>query len=209
MMENRKKIGLLIITAALLLLAIIIIMFFKKNTPSIDVVPTATTTTGGNLATSDNLPAAPSSTPGDVPRNYQVYDLSKEAPHKLNANDASKVSALFTERLGSFSNQSDYGNVTDLKIYMTANMRDWSDKYVTDLRAQKYSGVYYGITTHSLTTKVLSYDQKAGKIKIEVQTERQESNADVLGSSYLQKMTLDLVKVNEEWLVDGAFWEKS
>ena len=209
MMENRKKIGVLIIVAAILILAIIIIIFLQKTKSNVDGLITATSTSlGGNLGTSDNLPLAPTSTPGDVPRNYQSYDISKEAPHKLNANDAAKLASLFAERLGSFSNQSDYGNVTDLKIFMTATMKSWADKYVTDLRSQKYSGSYYGITTRALTTKVLSYDEKAGKVRIEVSTERRESQADILGVSYIQKMTLDLVKVNNEWLVDGAFWEK-
>jgi len=208
-MENRKKIGILIIVVALLLLTIIIIMFLKRTKTPVNNTPVATTTqNAGNLTTAESVPVAPTSTPGDrVVPNFTA-DVSKEAPYVINGNDAAKLSSLFTERLGSFSNQSDYGNVTDLKIFMTATMKTWADKYVADLKAQKYSGVYYGITTRTLTTKVLSYDDRAGKAKVEVQTERQESNADVLGTSYQQKMTLDLVKANNEWLVDGAFWEK-
>lgn len=207
MTENRKKIGLLIIIIAILLLAIIIIIFLKRNQPAVDNTPIVPVNTGGIVGSANTAPTAPTSTPGDAPRNYQAYDVTKEAPHKINANDAAKLSALFAERLGSFSNQSDYSNVTDLKILMTADMKDWADKYVADLRAQKYSGQYYGIITKALTTKILS-PEKDGQIKIEIQTERQESNADVVSASYLQKMTLDLVKANDEWLVDGAYWEK-
>lgn len=207
-MENRKKVGLLIIIAAALMLAIIIIMFLKKTEPVVNNTPTTPTLdTGANLVASDNVPVAPTSTPGDAPRNYQTYDISKEAPHKLNANDASQTAALFAEVLGSFSNQSNYENVTSLEIYMTPKMKDWSDKYVADLRAQKYTGEYSGITTQALTKKVLSYDEKVGKAKIEVQTQRQEQHVDTLGASFLQKMTVDLVKVNDEWRIDGAFWE--
>jgi len=208
MMENKKKVGILIIIAAILILAIIIVVFLQKTKSNVDNSTATSTPLIGNLGTSDNLPVAPTSTPGDAPRNYQSYDISKEAPHKVNANDAAKLSSLFAERLGSFSNQSDYGNVTDLKIFMTSTMKDWADKYVADLRSQKYSGSYYGITTRALTTKVLSYDDKNGKARVEVSAERRESQANVLGTAYLQKMTLDLVKVNNEWLVDGAFWEK-
>ena len=208
MMEDRKKIGLLIIVVAFLILAIIVIMFLKKNKAADEAGSLATTTNNGTLSPSDNLPVAPTSTPGDKPRNYQIYDISKEEPHKLNANDAAKLSASFTERLGSFSNQSDYGNVTDLKIFMTSSMQTWADKYVASLRAQKYNGQYYGITTNTLTTKVLNYDEKAGKAQIEVTTERRESQASTVGASYIQKMTLDLVKSNNEWLVDNASWGK-
>jgi len=205
MMENRKKIGLLIIATALLVLAIIIILLLKKTSPTIDG-PIATTTGGNTLTNSDT--STPTSTPGDKPRNYQIYDTSKESPYTLNSNDAAKLASSFTQRLGSFSNQSDYGNVSDLKIFMTDSMKTWADKYVAELRAQKYSGQYYGITTNTLTTKVLNYDEKAGKATIEVITERRESQADTLGAAYQQKMTISLVKLNNEWLVDNAVWEK-
>jgi len=206
MMENRKKIGLLIIITAVLILAIIIVLLMKKTSPTLD--NSTATSTNGNTLTNSEVTAAPTSTPGDKPRNYQTYNVAKETPHTLNANDAAKLSSLFAVRLGSFSNQSDYGNVTDLKIFMTAGMRDWADKYITDLKAQKYSGEYYGITTNTLTTKVLNYDDKAGTAKVEVITERQESHANTLGKAYQQKMTLDLVKNNDEWLVDNAVWAK-
>jgi hypothetical protein len=206
MMKNRKKIGLLIIAIAVLILIIIIVLFLKKNNATTNI-PASTETATGTLSGSEEV-ITPTTTPGDKPRNYQTYDVSKEAPHQLNANDATKTSSLFAERLGSFSNQSDYGNVTDLKIFMTKAMQDWADKYVADLKAQKYTGEYYGITTHTLTTKVLNYDEKAGKVKVEVTTERQESHAANLGAAYQQKMTLDLVKYNGSWLVDNAVWEK-
>ena len=204
-MENRKKIGLLIIITAILILIIIIVLLMKKTNPALDNSIASST---ANALVNSGETVTPTSTPGDKPRNYQTYNVAKETPHTLNANDASKLASLFAVRLGSFSNQSDYGNVTDLKIFMTAGMRDWADKYIADLKAQKYSGEYYGITTNTLTTKVLSYDDQAGTAKVEVTTERQESHANTLGSTYQQKMTLDLVKNNNEWLVDNAVWAK-
>lgn len=205
MMENRKKIGLLIIISAVLLLAIIILMFYKKEEAD-KINEEEPVVINPIVTSSDNL--IPTSTPGDIPRNYQTYDISKEEPHQIDSNDAAKLASLFAERLGSFSNQSDYGNVTDLKIFMTASMRDWADKYVADLKAKPYSGEYYGITTDTLVTKVISYDEKNGKAKVDVLTERREDTASVLGSAYQQHMTVDLIKVNNEWLVDNAVWEK-
>lgn len=206
MMDNRKKIGLLIISVAVLILAIIIILLLKKTDPAIDG-PVSSSTPTGNLEVSE-IVVAPTSTPGDKPRNYQTYNVSKELPYELNSNDVAKTASLFATRFGSFSNQSDYGNVTDLKIFMTDSMKEWADKYVAELKSQKYSGEYYGIITHALTTKVLSYDENNGKSKIEVTAERQENKGDTLGTAYQQKMTIDLVKVGNEWLVDNAVWEK-
>lgn len=201
MMEDRKKVGLLIVVIALLILIIIVVMVLKKAPQSVDG-PTGTSTLEEVLPEN----GVPTTTPGDAPRNYQLYDVSKEDPYLVGVNDAAKLSSSFAERLGSFSNQSDYSNITDLKIFMTTTMRDWADDYVADLKSQKYSGEYYGITTRTLTTKVINSSENSAKI--EVTTERRETRADAPGDAYQQKMTLDLVKNNNEWLVDGAYWEK-
>lgn len=204
MMENKKKIGLLIIISAILLLIIIILMFYKKK--EADKVNEPEIINPNPIVASTDI--TPTSTPGDLPRNYQVYDVTKEEPHQVDANDATKLASLFAQRLGSFSNQSDYGNVTDLKIFMTKSMKDWADGYVADLKAKPYSGEYYGITTDALVTKVLNYDETKEVIKILVLTERREDSATTLGVAYQQNMIVDLVKINGEWLVDNAVWEK-
>lgn len=207
MMENRKKIGLLIIVIALIILVIIAILYFnRKKSEEVISEPTsiiATSTLPGSAANSQT----PTTTPSDRPLNRQEYDISKEPAHQLNDNDASKLATSFAERLGSFSNQSNYGNVTDLKIFMTEKMRDWADKYVAGLKAQDYSGEYYGITTKTLTTEITSYNEKAGTSEILVVTERQEGRADSLSEPFRQNMTVKLVEKNGEWLVDSAYWE--
>lgn len=208
MMDNRKKTGLLIIFVAILILIIIAILFFKKINPApSEPTPTNVGIIQKNLDVAKNT-VTPTSTPGDRQRNYQTYDISKEEPHKVNSNDAVQTAKLFATRFGSFSNQSDYGNVMDLKIFMTDSMKTWADKYVANLKAQEYTGEYYGIITYPLITKVLSYDDQAGKAKVEVTTERQESKGEALSSTYQQKMILDLIKSNNEWLVDNAVWQK-
>lgn len=207
MMDNRKKIALLIISIAVLILVIIVILFLKKVNPEISEPTSVSPGSSSSTLVVSEIVVMPTSTPGDRPRNFE-YDPSNEAPRQVNDNDAAQMAKLFATRFGSFSNHSDYSNVTDLKIFMTDSMSAWADKYVKDLREQEYTGEYYGVTTYPLTTKVLNYDEGVGKAKVEVITRRQESKGDVLGSSYQQKMTLDLIKVNNEWLVDNAVWQK-
>lgn len=208
MMENRKKIGILIIVIALIVLVIIAILYFnRKKGEEANLEPTLIVATSTNLeGAADSV--TPTTTPSDRPLNRQEYDISKEPAHQLNDNDASKLATSFAERLGSFSNQSNYGNVTDLKIFMTESMREWADKYVAELKAQDYSGEYYGITTKTLTTEVKNYNEKAGTSEISVLTERQEGRADSLSEPFRQNMTVKLVEKNGEWLVDSAYWEE-
>lgn len=202
---SRQKIGIFIIIVGLLvLIAIVYFGFFKKAAPVIENTPVDTTINGqlpsGSLATTTELVRA------EAPN----LDPAKEAPHKINASDVSKIGMAFAERFGSYSNQSSYGNFTDLKIFMTASMKDWADNYVADLKAKATNqAAYYGITTNALTNEIKSFNEAGGTAQIIISTKRQENTAAVNSSpAYVQKLDLDFKKVNGEWLVDRAYWEK-
>jgi hypothetical protein len=204
-MENRKKLGILIIVVGLLIIAAIIYFIFikKPQEAALPTEPTASSTV--------QLPEPDSSdiTPSDKPRNYQQYDISKEAEHTTNANDVAKLSASFAERLGSFSNESNYRNFEDLNIFMTASMRDWADEYVEKMRAENpYNGTYYGITTKAISTEVKSFNEAQGNAEVTIVTQRREVKLDGGENNYQQTLRLTFLKQNGQWLVDGAYWEK-
>ena len=201
---SRQKLGIFIVIIGLIILiAIIYFGFFKNTVPVVNNTPVITPASG-------NLPVTSEATTEAVRAYVPDLNPSKEAPHKINATDVSKIAMAFAERFGSFSNQSSYGNFTDLKIFMTANMKDWADKYVADLKAMATNqAVYYGITTNALTSEVKNYDEAGGNAQIIVSTKRQESTATTsANAAYVQKLDLDFKKINNEWLVDRAYWEK-
>jgi hypothetical protein len=147
--------------------------------------------------------------PSDKPRNYQQYDISKEVAHTVNADDIAKLASSFAERLGSFSNQSNYSNFDDLSIFMTASMRTWADSYVLKTRAENpYNGSYYGITTKAVGTEIKSFDEEKAVAEIIVGTQRREVKIDGGENNFTQNLRLSFVKQNGRWLVDGAYWEK-
>ncbi len=207
MQMDRKKIGIFIIVAGLIIIGLIIYFGFIKKTGT----QTSTDTTAPNVT--GQLPAGSevgTTTPSDQPRNYQRYNVAAEKPHKVNADDLGKISMSFAARFGSFSNQSNYGNFTDLKILMTDSMKAWADTYVDSLKKQSQnSTAYYGITTQALTYEVKKFEDTAGQAEIVVGTQRRESTDKINGGTpYLQTLTLVLAKVNGEWLFDKAYWEK-
>ena len=205
MSADRKKIGLLLIIVGAILLALIIYFGFIKK------APTTTTTTPTETPVIAQLPPAEQTptNPGDKPRKT-TYDISSETPHKINAADLEKIAMAFAERFGSFSIASNYGNFTDLKLSMTDSFKTWVDTYVAGLKEKnKDVTSYYGITTTALNTEVKSFNDQAGKAEIVVTTERSESKEEINGGvAYQQKITLKFLKVNNEWLVDEAYWEK-
>lgn len=209
-MNNRKTLGIAIIVIGIILLAILIYLsFFAKNEPEPTPVDSETPGITGQLpASSENQEST--TTPSDQPRNYQKYDISKEEEHKTNQNDLVKISQVFAERFGSYSNYSNYSNFSDLKLFMTDTMKSWADKYVEELRSSSQGGQeYFGIITKAITSKVEAYNESAGSASIMVTTQRRESTSQVdEGEAYLQDIQIGLKKVNGSWLVDKAYWQE-
>jgi hypothetical protein len=207
MLNNRKQIGILIISLGLLILLVILYFIFRQptaTTPSSSVNP--------SNQSGPNLPATPTAgttTPSSLVSNKQ-FDISKEKPHVIGLADLAKRAMLYSERFGSYSNQSDYGNFSDLKIFMTPGLRTWTDKYINDLKKNASSSAgYYGIETKALTTEAKSFDDKAGTANITVTTQRRESREQIGGGDpYLQKIDFTFVKSGNDWLIDKIYWQK-
>lgn len=203
--NNRKKIGIVLIVLGLLIIALIIYFgFIKKDKDKDEPIITETPMVELPLPAGDDL-----TNPGDISRSWQP-NLSAEAEHVFNETDLKKRAKAFAERFGSYSNQSNYSNFSDLEIFMTKSFADWAKSYVEQLResAPSYE-VYYGISTRALTTELISFNEITGQAEVNVLTERSESSAD--GGDlepYQQKILLKFNKLANDWLVDAAYWEK-
>jgi len=206
MQNNRQKVGIALIILGLVLIGLIIYFGFIRE----DELEPAVTPSGEE-APSGQLPSGPetgTTTPSDRPSEERQYDISKEQPHKFNEADLAKRAMSYAARLGSYSSQSDYSNFTDLKMYMTVGMREWTDKEVASLKAKNSGSAYYGITTRALATETKSFDAQAGTAEITVITERSESTEAIGGGEpFRQSIDLKFVKADGEWLIDGAYWE--
>jgi hypothetical protein len=206
-MKNRERTGLIFIIIGFIILFLLIYFSFFANKKNEVIVETPVSTSTAQLPTGSETPEA--TTTDTRPRNYALYDTSQEPTHQFNSNDLSKLAMSFAERFGSFSTQSNYGNFTDLKIFMTDSLQVWADGYVEKLRQANTSNSYYGIMTRALTTEVKSFDDKDGKAQVIVTTERSESTETINGGDpYSQKLDLRFLKVNGEWLVDEVYWDK-
>ena len=204
-MDNRKKIGIAVIILGLIIIILIIYFaFVKKDKDKNEPIIIETPIVELPLPTGDDLTNS-----GDQPRSWQP-NLNAEADHVFNETDLEKRAKAFAERFGSYSNQSNYSNFSDLEIFMTKSFVEWSKSYVEELRetAPSYE-VYYGISTRALTTELISFDEATGQAEINVLTERSESSAD--GGDlepYQQTILLEFNKLANDWLVDAAYWEK-
>jgi hypothetical protein len=203
MNKQTQRTIIIAIIVILLLLAVVYFLFMYKFPGSI--IPSAknpasgqSTTTSQSLPGSTSVPVTPAIKPNVPPASSAV----------INQDNLIKTAKSFVERLGSYSNQSNFANISDLKVMMTASMRAWADKYIADNQKKPYSGIYQGVTTQAVTAKTLDFNDANGKADILIGTQRVSVTGTSSPVTTNQDITITLVKQNGNWLVDNAVWAK-
>jgi len=201
---DRKVWGVIIVITALAIIAgiVYIIFFYQFSSSPAPVVeqPVVVEQPTTTLPPVAEEPVKPTAT---------VQPISRLKKAEVGADDLARMSSAFAERFGSFSNQSDYGNVRDLQIFMTDTMKIWADNYITDARARKIqTTIYYGIVTKAISNEVKQFDADIGQAEILVKTQRRES-AGIAGNSatFYQDIIIKYVREQGVWRVSGIYWQ--
>ncbi len=121
-----------------------------------------------------------------------------------------RMARSFAERFGSFSNQSNFSNITDLKMVMSEDMQSWADAYIEKNRKTNLANdVYYGLTSKALSTEVEKFNDSKGEAVIRVETRRREAMGTTNNASKLfsQEILITFIKENKAWRVDSAYWQ--
>jgi len=201
-MFQNKKLIISIFVIILLVIAIVLAIlniFNNKNKQSEVVVP--------NLL-------------DDISSDIQVKDLSETQETKQEKNFIRaelseqekekgfliKTSSAFAERFGSYSNHSNYENLTDLKYFMTVKMQKEVDIKISSRDFTKENNIYYGITTRALSTEIISMGSMT--VAVKVKTQREEFwGADVNSKVSYRDILVNLVKEGGVWKIDSANWQ--
>lgn len=113
------------------------------------------------------------------------------------------LARLFVERIGSYSNQSNFQNLDDVAGLMTPRARAWADGLK---KTQDTSGGYRGTTTKALTVETT--DWKPREIaRVRIATQRQEERDGTASRLYYQDAEVKLVFGGGSWLVDEMVWK--
>jgi hypothetical protein len=194
-MTPRRR-AILIVVLALLLLGLIIfaILWFwpKPGTQAPDIqeptLPTTTTT--------------PATAP--VALNPLNPPVVKAAP---GSTAAVQIAELFAERYGSYSNQGDFQNLTDLLPVMTAKYRAETEAYLATAATSDTSN-YQGVTSVKISSEVRAYSQAAGTATVAVLLQQQKTagTSPTPAISY-RSLRMELKLVGTDWKVDSATWE--
>src|SRR3989338_3291307 len=198
---NKRIWGAIIVIIGLLLIAaIIFFLFFYKPSASQPVADRPAATEPRAVSTEP----AGTSNPATA---EQTAPLPKKT--EVNPDDLARMAAAFAERFGSFSNQSDYGNLRDLQIFMTDGLKTWAQNYINEARLKKAdTSIYYGIVTKAVLSEVRQFDGDLGQAEILVKTQRRES-AGVTGNSstFYQDIIIKYRREGKVWQVDGVYWQ--
>jgi len=207
---DKRKLGIIVMSlVGVVWLALIIYFFFFFKFPGSVIpvpvkAPVAETTTNNQ----PSLPAVmtPIVKQAEIPATTTVPPATNA---EVTQSYLTKVASSFAERLGSYSNQDNYANIMDLKIQMTASMQKWADSYIAAAKkANPYSGVYQGLTTHAITSEIKNFDNAKGTADILVQTQKVVSNeAATSTAAYTEDLLVSFVKENVQWLVNNIKWQ--
>jgi formate dehydrogenase maturation protein FdhE len=120
-----------------------------------------------------------------------------------------KQVVAFTERYGSYSNQSDYENLEDLMKLMSRELKKWAENFISSKRSQNEdTSVYFGLTTKVLSTEIIDFDNDLGRARFEIEVQRRE----VVGSNvnarvYYKTANVGVIKESGVWKIDKINFE--
>lgn len=131
-------------------------------------------------------------------------------PEEIAKTKAKQLAISFVEKFGSFSNQSNFQNLEELKPLMTFGMQSRVDGTIKNGQNQNSgaAGAYYSQVTRAFSAQELSYNEEKGEVEFLVKCQRGETRGNQYSSkTYYQDIKIELQKVGEEWLVDKAEWQ--
>lgn len=208
MSSRSKKIIGIIVAVVVLLLLLLVVWLSTQTTPSdITIVNTpsesgqngGSANFGGGFGRDVTTPVLDAVGPAE-----EEPDPEKPDPRV----NVQRLAASFAERYGSFSNQGDFENLKELRVFMTDSMKREVDAYIAEASsATSGSAAYFGTTTRSLSSTITRFNEEGGSATVVVNTQRQEVSSS--GTEvYYQEIEIDFILSGEVWEVDSAEWQE-
>ena len=144
----------------------------------------------------------------ESPSEARVAQFEPPTETEKMAASGKTVAQMFVERFGTYTNHSNFDSIKELTVLMTGSMKSWVEQtYLPSLNeAHDPNGFFYRITARAPVVQVL--EQSATAMKVQVSAQREEKIGDNEPIEFLQDIILDLVKEDQTWLVDAAYWQE-
>lgn len=113
------------------------------------------------------------------------------------------LSRNFAARFGSWSTDNQGANLQQLKSLGTKKLQN----YLDNIKINYQTPEFYGVEAKALSSEIKSLDTESGVAQVLVNTQKTEVNNKGEEHVYYQKILLDLIKVDDNWLVDIVKWQ--
>jgi len=190
-MSKRNKIIIVAVVIIGVLLIVLLVLSLGEKAPLVNDTnqpdkPDTTFPTGTLINTNLDLPT--------------TMEESKEQSSLM------ATAITFAEKYGSYSTQSEFENLKDLKVMMTSKMIAETNSYIEEKSKEPDAGIYVGNTTKAISTKIISLTGNTAEVI--VQTQRSESQGtNPQPRVYYQDIQLQFQKIAGAWKVESALWQ--
>jgi hypothetical protein len=114
---------------------------------------------------------------------------------------------IFAERFGSFSSESNFGNITDIQTIITPELAQRLNSLIAS-SANEITEQYYGVSTRVLVVEVLEQNETTARLKIT--TQRTEATGNVNNvSTRIQDLNLTMQLSGNNWLIADYAWQNN
>ena len=138
-----------------------------------------------------------------MPRADQVFTPEQIAAAKPIPETAGRI---FVERFGSYSNQGTYGNIDDVLVLVTPELKT-SLEALRVSAAGELSETLYGVNTRIISVEKTASTDSTAELAIQTQREEEIGTPGNTRVRY-QKITLSMQKEGDNWLVAKYAWEE-
>jgi hypothetical protein len=187
--RNRISIVVLILIALLLLLAWLMYVLFSSNEIKVDDVVE-------QQVIEDIIPSRPT---------VSEQELEDERTSRVVSADVVSLSKTFVERYGSYSDEANFANLTDVLVLMSDDFARETQNFINKTAPLSE---FYSINTAVITVNVDSQDDATGVAQVTIMTQREEaleSPQDI--DVRFQEIVLTFVMEDGSWKVDSANWQ--
>lgn len=196
---------LLVIGGCLILLVLGVFILYPVFRPADETtLPVAAPTQ--QITDVSTLTPLPAATNNQQPADSVPVETPVEASEAVQRAEAERLARLFVERFGSYSNFSNFENITSMEPFMTDTMKEYANALKKEPQNGQSVNDYYGVTSTiiSLNTTRFSARQSASISFVALQ-ETQAGLTGEIQTAY-RDGRLELVYRDGAWLVNGLFY---
>ena len=196
MMTLRKKILLIVgsIILAIIVIVLLVVMMNRKVAPQADVVPDDGLGIISEPVTEESIPKI------EETLNIKIAPVAPVATEDAGERYIRQLARIFTERIGTYSNQNDNQHIDGVASMTTATMQ----KYLVS-QAIAPAATYSGVTTRVISSEMQSLSENTAVVAVGVQQEVRNGGGQP--ETVYKNGRVNFSQEAGEWKVSGLYWD--